>query len=75
MSTLTSIFGMFPLVVVPGAGSELYRGIGAVVIGGLGLSTLVTLFLVPPLLSVFMGVIEGRPGRAKGAIGEVQPAE
>ena len=26
MSTLTSVFGMFPLVVFPGAGSELYRG-------------------------------------------------
>ena len=35
MSTLTSIFGMVPLVVFPGAGSELYRGLGSVVIGGL----------------------------------------
>ena len=35
MSTLTSVLGMLPLVVFPGAGSELYRGLGSVVIGGL----------------------------------------
>ena len=35
MSTLTSVFGMLPLVLVPGAGSELYRGLGSVVVGGL----------------------------------------
>ena len=40
MSTLTSIFGMFPLVLFPGAGSELYKGLGSVVIGGLFLSCL-----------------------------------
>ena len=34
MSSLTSIFGMMPLVIMPGAGSELYRGLGAVVVGG-----------------------------------------
>ena len=28
MSTLTSLFGLVPLVIFPGAGSELYRGIG-----------------------------------------------
>ena len=35
MTTLTSVFGMLPLVLAPGAGSELYRGLGAVVVGGL----------------------------------------
>ncbi|GIS16345.1 MAG: hypothetical protein CM15mP117_17770 [Alphaproteobacteria bacterium] len=34
MSTLTSLFGLVPLVIFPGAGSELYRGIGTVVFGG-----------------------------------------
>ncbi|HMB47514.1 MAG TPA: efflux RND transporter permease subunit, partial [Afifellaceae bacterium] len=58
MSSLTSIFGMMPLVVFPGAGSELYRGLGAVVLGGLALSTFVTLFLIPSLLAVFMQLIE-----------------
>jgi len=52
MSTLTSLFGLVPLVVFPGAGSELYRGIGTVVFGGLALSTLATLLMIPPLLSL-----------------------
>ena len=52
MSTLTSLFGLVPLVIFPGAGSELYRGIGVVVFGGLSMAMLATLFIVPPLLSV-----------------------
>ena len=65
MSTLTSVCGMMPLVLVPGAGSELYRGLGSVVVGGLSLSAVLTLLVIPPLLAVFMGVIEGakaKPG-------------
>ncbi|MFK7835420.1 MAG: efflux RND transporter permease subunit [Sulfitobacter sp.] len=50
MSTLTSVMGMLPLVVFPGAGSELYRGLGAVVVGGLSMSAFLTLLTVPPLL-------------------------
>lgn len=56
MSTLTSIFGMAPLVLFPGAGSELYRGLGSVVIGGLLVSTVFTLVLVPALFSLMMGI-------------------
>ena len=52
MSTLTSVFGMLPLVVFPGAGSELYRGLGSVVCGGLALSALLTLLIVPPLMAL-----------------------
>ena len=52
MSSLTSLFGLIPLVIFPGAGSELYRGIGTVVFGGLALSTIATLFMVPGLLSI-----------------------
>ena len=52
MSTLTSLFGLVPLVIFPGAGSELYRGIGTVVFGGLALSTFATLLIIPPLLSI-----------------------
>ncbi len=54
MSTLTSVFGMLPLVVFPGAGSELYRGLGSVVVGGLSLSAVLTLLIVPPLLRLAM---------------------
>ncbi len=60
MSTLTSIFGMLPLVLFPGAGSEIYRGLGSVVVGGLSLSALLTLTIIPPLLSLFLGVLERR---------------
>ena len=55
MSTLTSLFGMLPLVLAPGAGSEIYRGLGAVILGGLGFSTILSIFLIPCLLSFFMG--------------------
>lgn len=54
MSTLTSVFGMLPLVVFPGAGSELYRGLGAVVVGGLSMSAFLTLLTVPPLLRLVL---------------------
>ncbi|NNF42727.1 MAG: efflux RND transporter permease subunit [Phycisphaerales bacterium] len=56
MSTLTSVGGMLPLVLMPGSGSELYRGLGSVVVGGLIVSTLFTLFLVPLLLSLVLDV-------------------
>jgi len=59
MSTLTSLFGLLPLVIFPGAGSELYRGIGVVVFGGLALSTIATLLIVPPLLSIASNSILG----------------
>jgi len=52
MSSLTSVGGMLPLVLLPGSGSELYRGLGAVIVGGLLLSTFFTLILVPCVLSI-----------------------
>ncbi|HNO76442.1 MAG TPA: efflux RND transporter permease subunit [Phycisphaerae bacterium] len=58
MSTLTSVGGMLPLVLMPGSGSELYRGLGAVVVGGLAVSTVFTLLLVPVVLSVVFDVSE-----------------
>ena len=56
MSSLTSVFGMLPLVVMPGAGSELYRGLGAVVVGGLLVATMFTIVLVPTVLSLAMAL-------------------
>jgi HAE1 family hydrophobic/amphiphilic exporter-1 len=55
MSVLTSVFGMLPLVLFPGPGSELYRGLGSVVVGGLAVSTVFTLFVVPALFSLVIG--------------------
>ena len=50
MSTTTSIFGMLPLMLIPGAGTELYRGMATVIVGGMLISTLFTLLLLPSLL-------------------------
>ena len=50
MSTLTSIFGMLPLLLIPGAGTELYRGLAGVIVGGMLVSTFFTLILLPSLL-------------------------
>ena len=55
MSTITSICGMFPLLVVPGAGTELYRGLAGVIIGGMSVSTVFTLLLLPSLLRIGEG--------------------
>jgi HAE1 family hydrophobic/amphiphilic exporter-1 len=57
ITTMTTILGLLPLVVFPGAGSELYRGLGSVVLGGLLVSTICTLFLVP---SVFVLTLDLR---------------
>jgi HAE1 family hydrophobic/amphiphilic exporter-1 len=54
MSSVTSVFGMMPLVLTPGAGSEFYRGLGSVVVGGLLVSTVFTIVLVPALLSLVL---------------------
>jgi multidrug efflux pump subunit AcrB len=41
---------MLPLLLMPGAGTELYRGMAAVIVGGMLVSTLFTLVLLPSLL-------------------------
>jgi len=50
MSATTSVFGMLPLVLIPGAGSEMYRGLGSVLLGGLACSTVFTVFVIPAIL-------------------------
>ena len=64
MSSLTSIFGMLPLVLVPGPGSEFYRGLGSVITGGLTLSTIFTIFVTPALLMFFIK-LEQRVSKGK----------
>ena len=54
MSSMTSVFGMLPLVLVPGPGSEFYRGLGSVITGGLAFSTIFTIFVTPALLMFFI---------------------
>ncbi|MBC8318879.1 MAG: efflux RND transporter permease subunit [Desulfobulbaceae bacterium] len=55
MSATTSLLGMLPLVLSTGSGSELYRGLGSILLGGLAMSTLFTLFVIPALLAFFIG--------------------
>jgi multidrug efflux pump subunit AcrB len=50
MSTLTSICGMLPLMLVPGAGSAIYRGLATVIVGGMSVSAVFTLLLLPSIL-------------------------
>ena len=71
MSLFTSVVGLLPLVVSPGAGSELYRGLGSVMLGGLLVSTIFTLVLIPLLLSL---VIDGKIAVARMLGREVHDA-
>jgi HAE1 family hydrophobic/amphiphilic exporter-1 len=65
MSTITSVVGMLPLVLFPGAGSELYRGLGSVVVGGLALSAILTLLIIPPMMTVLARKPRQRPSKAE----------
>jgi HAE1 family hydrophobic/amphiphilic exporter-1 len=53
MTAVGAVIGLLPLVVSSGAGSELYRGLGAVMVGGLLTSTLFTLVLIPILFTLW----------------------
>ena len=58
MTTSTTIFGLMPLVLNPGAGSELYRGLGVVMFGGLLLGTVTTLVFIPAVMSLMMDLVD-----------------
>jgi HAE1 family hydrophobic/amphiphilic exporter-1 len=62
MSATTSIFGMLPLVVFPGSGSELYRGLGSVILGGIAVSTIFTVFVIPSILIFVIRMEKPRQG-------------
>jgi len=49
ISTLTTICGLSPLVLIPGAGTELYRGVGAIVLFGILGAAIVSLTMLPAL--------------------------
>ncbi|MCC2615441.1 efflux RND transporter permease subunit [Aestuariibacter halophilus] len=69
MSTLTSIFGMLPLLLLPGAGSVIYRGLAAVIVGGMTVSTIFTLVLLPTLLQIEgLGLRKTRSARAGNGV-------
>jgi HAE1 family hydrophobic/amphiphilic exporter-1 len=75
MTTVTTLLGLLPLVLFPGSGSELYRGLGAVVLGGLALSTLVTLIVVPASLSLTLGMQAWFRGHRATADADPEPSD
>ncbi|MEQ8850199.1 MAG: efflux RND transporter permease subunit [Phycisphaerales bacterium] len=70
MSVMTSVGGMLPLVLFPGPGSEMYRGLGSVVVGGLLVSTVFTLVLVPLVFSITVQSV----GALRAALSGARPA-
>lgn len=66
MSTFTSIFGMLPLLLIPGQGSVIYRGLAAAIVGGMTVSLFFTLLMLPSLL---------RMGRAPTPVKQEPPVE
>jgi multidrug efflux pump subunit AcrB len=66
LTTLTTLFGMLPLVLVPGPGSVLYRGLGTVLVGGMAVNSVFTLVLLPTLLRLIekpAAVVSAEPDR------------
>ena len=60
MTAISTMLGAVPLVLATGAGAESRIAIGTVIIGGLGLSTLLTLFLTPVLYNLLAGFSQPR---------------
>lgn len=52
LTSITSVAGMLPLAIIPGPGSEIYRGLAIVIVGGMTVSTLFSLVLMPCLLKL-----------------------
>jgi multidrug efflux pump subunit AcrB len=73
MSTLTSIFGMLPLMLMPGVGSQIYRGLATVIVGGMIVSAVFTLILMPSVLRLPRMRLPGfaRSGDIKGVTADV----
>jgi len=69
MSTFTSIFGMLPLVLLPGEGSVIYRGLATAIVGGMACSLFFTLLMLPSLLrfGAASPASEPMPGQASDA--------
>ncbi|MEF8793100.1 efflux RND transporter permease subunit [Thiohalorhabdus sp.] len=67
MSTITTIFGLAPLVVIPGEGTELYRGMGAIVLFGILGAAIVALTFLPALTVVVLRLRERQPWRNRAA--------
>lgn len=60
ISTITTLFGLAPLVLIPGAGTELYRGVGVIVLFGIIGATVVTLTMLPALTTLVLEALQRR---------------
>ena len=69
MSSITTICGLSPLVFLPGAGTELYRGLGAIVLFGVAGATVVTLTFLPALTVLVLRIRERRSAAWRRAPG------
>jgi HAE1 family hydrophobic/amphiphilic exporter-1 len=65
MTAFTTIFGMLPLALLRYTGSEMWRPLGVTMVGGLLVSTLVTLVLVPTLYTIFEAKFRRKAGWAR----------
>jgi predicted RND superfamily exporter protein len=63
MTSLTTILGMVPMAMGIGEGSEMWQPMGISVVGGLLMSTLLTLFIVPALYAMLQGRKERKAAR------------
>ncbi|GAA4890360.1 efflux RND transporter permease subunit [Ferrimonas pelagia] len=72
MSSTTTIFGLAPLVLLPGAGTELYRGVGIIVLSGIFASALLSLTFLPALLVAVLQ--EPSPEQRSSSEGELPEA-
>lgn len=65
MSTATTLFGLAPLVLIPGEGTELYRGVGIIVLCGILASTVLSLSFLPALLMALMPERNSKPQKSE----------
>ena len=72
MTTLTTVCGLAPLVLIPGEGTELYRGLGVIVLFGLVGTAIVTLTFLPALIMAALAF--SRPGAASATPVEARTA-
>jgi len=68
MSAITTIFGLAPLVFIPGEGTELYRGVGAIVLFGLAGAAVVTLTFLPAATVTVLSWTRREPAMSGAAV-------
>ena len=75
MTSFTTILGMLPLAIGTGAGSETWQPMGIAVIGGLTISTILTLFIVPALYSILVNRSQRKAREQQARLAAAQGAD